>query len=161
MTLKIKMRILLTLTAAAAAAAGFAAGRSSASLRICPARCPLAADSLSGKTSCKAEEEPSVSPAESRISSVESGEDATMDQTKETPEKSTPPEGSPKAPASETPLYIGNRMSRIFHDPSCRYCATTSEKYRVQLNSLEDALSQGFKPCRRCLPEDAAGREGE
>ena len=40
MKISTKIRIIVTLTAAAAAA-GFAAGRASASLRFCPARCPL------------------------------------------------------------------------------------------------------------------------
>lgn len=145
MKISTKIRIIVTLTAAAAAA-GFAAGRASASLRFCPARCPLETEtrtpeilrnpgeSVEAAAPQKFEEEEEISAEDSFREDLSPAE----------------PQEEPVPVASE---YIGNRLSKIFHDPSCRYCANTSDKYRVELHSVEDAVSQGFKPCRRCLPE--------
>ena len=188
MKISTKIRIIVTLTAAAAAAAGFAAGRASASLRFCPARCPLETEtrtpeilrnpgeSVEAAAPQKFEEEEEISaedsfredlsPAEPREEPVR--EDLSPAEPREEPvrEDLSPAEPqeepvwedlSPAEPQEEpVPVvseYIGNRLSKIFHDPSCRYCANTSDKYRVELHSVEDAVSQGFKPCRRCLPE--------
>ena len=145
MKISTKIRIIVTLTAAAAAA-GFAAGRASASLRFCPARCPLETEtrtpeilrnpgeSVEAAAPQKFEEEEEISAEDSFREDLSPAE----------------PQEEPVPVVSE---YIGNRLSKIFHDPSCRYCANTSDKYRVELHSVEDAVSQGFKPCRRCLPE--------
>lgn len=145
MKISTKIRIIVTLTAAAAAA-GFAAGRASASLRFCPARCPLETEtrtpeilrnpgeSVEAAAPRKFEEEEEISAEDSFREDLSPAE----------------PQEEPVPVVSE---YIGNRLSKIFHDPSCRYCANTSDKYRVELHSVEDAVSQGFKPCRRCLPE--------
>lgn len=160
MKISTKIRIIVTLTAAAAAAAGFAAGRASASLRFCPARCPLETEtwtpeilrnpgeSVEAAAPQKFEEEEEISAEDSFR------EDLSPAEPREEPVRE---ELSPAEPQEEpVPVvseYIGNRLSKIFHDPSCRYCANTSDKYRVELHSVEDAVSQGFKPCRRCLPE--------
>ena len=145
MKISTKIRIIVTFTAAAAAA-GFAAGRASASLRFCPARCPLETEtrtpeilrnpgeSVEAAAPQKFEEEEEISAEDSFREDLSPAE----------------PQEEPVPVVSE---YIGNRLSKIFHDPSCRYCANTSDKYRVELHSIEDAVSQGFKPCRRCLPE--------
>ncbi len=160
MKISTKIRIIVTLTAAAAAAAGFAAGRASASLRFCPARCPLEketptpeilqqpAESTEAAAPQKFEKEEEISAEESfreELSSSELQEEPVREEL-----SPAEPQEEPVPVVSE---YIGNRLSKIFHDPSCRYCANTSDKYRVELHSVEDAVSQGFKPCRRCLPE--------
>ena len=174
MKISTKIRIIVTLTAAAAAAAGFAAGRASASLRFCPARCPLETEtrtpeilrnpgeSVEAAAPQKFEEEEEISaedsfredlsPAEPREEPVRKDLSPAEPQEEPVREDLSPaePQEEPVPVVSE---YIGNRLSKIFHDPSCRYCANTSDKYRVELHSVEDAVSQGFKPCRRCLPE--------
>ncbi len=173
MKISTKIRIIVTFTAAAAAA-GFAAGRASASLRFCPARCPLETEtrtpeilrnpgeSVEAAAPQKFEEEEEISaedsfredlsPAEPREEPVRKDLSPAEPQEEPVREDLSPaePQEEPVPVVSE---YIGNRLSKIFHDPSCRYCANTSDKYRVELHSIEDAVSQGFKPCRRCLPE--------
>ena len=108
MKFKTKIQILLTF---AAAAAGFAAGRTSASLRICPASCPV-------KTPQDA-----VSPRESSAS----GEPAEEKIPAQTFRPELPDRGSEIPASAETekpsPKYIGNRLSKVFHDASCRYCS--------------------------------------
>ena len=174
MKISIKIRIIVTLTAAAAATAGFAAGRASASLRFCPARCPLETEtrtpeilrnpgeSVEAAAPQKFEEEEEISaedsfredlsPAEPREEPVR--EDLSPAEPQEEPVREDLSPAEPQEePVPVVSEYIGNRLSKIFHDPSCRYCANTSDKYRVELHSVEDAVSQGFKPCRRCLPE--------
>lgn len=173
MKISTKIRIIVTLTAAAAAA-GFAAGRASASLRFCPARCPLETEtrtpeilrnpgeSVEAAAPQKFEEEEEISaedsfredlsPAEPREEPVR--EDLSPAEPQEEPVREDLSPAEPQEePVPVVSEYIGNRLSKIFHDPSCRYCANTSDKYRVELHSVEDAVSQGFKPCRRCLPE--------
>ena len=49
-------------------------------------------------------------------------------------------------------LYIGNRNSHVFHYPSCPSAEEMREENRVTFPSREDALSAGFRPCRRCEP---------
>ena len=174
MKISTKIRIIVTFTAAAAAAAGFAAGRASASLRFCPARCPLETEtrtpeilrnpreSVEAAAPQKFEEEEEISaedsfredlsPAEPREEPVR--EDLSPAEPQEEPVREDLSPAEPQEePVPVVSEYIGNRLSKIFHDPSCRYCANTSDKYRVELHSVEDAVSQGFKPCRRCLPE--------
>lgn len=174
MKISTKIRIIVTLTAAAAAAAGFAAGRASASLRFCPARCPLETEtrtpeilrnpgeSVEAAAPQKFEEEEEISaedsfredlsPAEPREEPVR--EDLSPAEPQEEPVREDLSPAEPQEePVPVVSEYIGNRLSKIFHDPSCRYCANTSDKYRVELHSVEDAVSQGFKPCRRCLPK--------
>ncbi len=160
MKISTKIRSIVTLTAAAAAAAGFAAGRASASLRFCPARCPLETEtrtpeilrnpgeSVEAAAPQKFEEEEEISAEDSFR------EDLSPAEPREEPVREDLSPAEPQEePVPVVSEYIGNRLSKIFHDPSCRYCANTSDKYRVELHSVEDAVSQGFKPCRRCLPE--------
>ena len=144
MKLKTKIQILLT-----AAAAGFAVGRISASRRSCPACCPL-------KTAPAAQNQPE----EAAQKSTETKAEETFIPAE--PVSQTPPSASTQQPepaAEETkdgelsPQYIGNSMSKVFHKSTCRYCANTSEKYRVEFHSALEAESQGFHPCRRCLQE--------
>ncbi|NDY42228.1 hypothetical protein G3N55_05145 [Dissulfurirhabdus thermomarina] len=49
-------------------------------------------------------------------------------------------------------FYIGNRRSLRFHRPDCRYGRRTRRENRVRFESREEALRQGYCPCRRCRP---------
>lgn len=51
--------------------------------------------------------------------------------------------------ASETEKYIGNKNSKIVHKSSCS--SLPAEKNRIYFDSYEEAISQGFSPCRNCL----------
>lgn len=47
--------------------------------------------------------------------------------------------------------YIGNKNSLKFHVPTCSTIKNMAEDNRVDLESLDAAIAQGFEPCGRCL----------
>lgn len=53
---------------------------------------------------------------------------------------------------SETPSYIGNRISKVFHVPECSSAVKTGSKNKVTFLTSEEALSKGFTPCKNCRP---------
>ena len=48
--------------------------------------------------------------------------------------------------------YIGNSNSGKFHKIDCKWSQKTSEHNRVYFNSRNDAISQGYIPCKVCNP---------
>ena len=51
----------------------------------------------------------------------------------------------------ETTLqYIGNKNSKVFHISSCK--TLPKEKNRVYLDSRQEAVEAGFRPCGNCQP---------
>ncbi|HOC94201.1 MAG TPA: MBL fold metallo-hydrolase [bacterium] len=46
--------------------------------------------------------------------------------------------------------YIGNVNSKIFHRPSCG--SLPAEKNRIYFKSRNEAISQGYRPCKKCNP---------
>ncbi len=48
--------------------------------------------------------------------------------------------------------YIGNRQSFVFHRPGCPFGAKTNPAHRIFFPSRWDALTEGYRPCRRCAP---------
>lgn len=153
---KTKIRILLTF---AAAAAGFAAGRASASVRICPASCPVKASqsTASLREFSQAEEASEEKNPLKETPSPSSETEPVKIISKTLQEQSSDRLSEISIPVErEKPSakYVGNRMSKVFHDASCRYCSGTSDKNRIEFDSEKEAKSQGYKPCRRCLPEN-------
>ena len=57
--------------------------------------------------------------------------------------------GTTPGPGDE-PLYIGNKNTKKFHLPSCSYLP--EEKNQVAFNSREEAIEEGFDPCKKCNP---------
>jgi len=49
-------------------------------------------------------------------------------------------------------IYIGHKGTKKFHRPNCQYGKKISEKNRVILNSREEAIDQGYTPCKVCKP---------
>lgn len=49
-------------------------------------------------------------------------------------------------------VYIGNRNTKVFHDPSCPSVAEMKEKNKIPFAAREDAAAAGYRPCRRCNP---------
>lgn len=49
-------------------------------------------------------------------------------------------------------FYIGNKQSKIFHNPECSYAKRMSDENKVIFNSSEEASNAGFRPCKRCKP---------
>ena len=48
--------------------------------------------------------------------------------------------------------YIGNLDTHKFHKPSCKYSAKISEKNKVTFSSRDEAINQGYSPCKICNP---------
>ncbi|MGQ9498707.1 MAG: thermonuclease family protein [Desulfotomaculales bacterium] len=55
------------------------------------------------------------------------------------------------APAGQGP-YIGNLRSKKFHRPDCEGVAEMSPANRVHFETREEAVRQGYEPCRLCRP---------
>lgn len=47
-------------------------------------------------------------------------------------------------------VYIGNKQSKKFHSTDC--CTLPKEKNRVKLNSRDEAMNKGYRPCGNCNP---------
>lgn len=73
------------------------------------------------------------------------------------------PSGPPVVPASPTWTstysspsgsagYVGNRVSMVFHLPSCGWATKTRSRNRVSFVSTAQAATRGFRPCRVCRP---------
>lgn len=65
------------------------------------------------------------------------------------PAKETPAEEAP-APVPQSNPVIGNRNSKIYHEPGCSSVNDMKEKNKVNFDSAEAAKSSGYKPCSRC-----------
>jgi competence protein ComEC len=53
-------------------------------------------------------------------------------------------------PSNPVGGYIGNKNSKIFHLPDCK--SLPKPQNRVNINSREEAISQGYSPCGNCKP---------
>ena len=51
-----------------------------------------------------------------------------------------------------TSSYSGNAKTRIFHVSGCRYF--NCKACTVRFKSAEEARSNGYKPCKRCLARE-------
>ena len=54
--------------------------------------------------------------------------------------------------ASDTGNYVGNSNSGKFHNPSCQWALKIAGYNKVTFNSREDAINQGYEPCKVCNP---------
>jgi endonuclease YncB( thermonuclease family) len=54
--------------------------------------------------------------------------------------------------SGDTGNYVGNINSGKFHDPSCNWAQKMSEWNKIKFSSRDDAISQGYEPCRVCNP---------
>lgn len=48
--------------------------------------------------------------------------------------------------------YIGNRNTRKFHRESCHSAYEIKASNRVQIATRDEAISNGYVPCKRCNP---------
>ena len=48
--------------------------------------------------------------------------------------------------------YIGNSNSHKFHYPSCKSSSKIAEKNKVTFSSRDEAINQGYVPCKNCNP---------
>lgn len=49
-------------------------------------------------------------------------------------------------------LYIGNKNTKKFHVASCSSVDDMKETNKAELNSRQEAIEQGYVPCKRCNP---------
>lgn len=49
--------------------------------------------------------------------------------------------------------YVGNRTSKRFHLPGCRYGKKTAPDNRVAFSRQWDAFWEGYSPCNKCLKQ--------
>ncbi len=54
--------------------------------------------------------------------------------------------------AREHVRYIGSRTTHIFCFPTCRDAKRIQEKNRMPFRDADDALENGYRPCRHCQP---------
>ena len=54
--------------------------------------------------------------------------------------------------SSDSGSYIGNSNPGKFHESSCKWGQKTSEHNKVYFNNRNDAVSQGYTPCKVCNP---------
>ena len=48
--------------------------------------------------------------------------------------------------------YVGNANTKKFHYPNCSSVIKMNPNNRVEINSREEAIAQGYVPCKRCKP---------
>jgi micrococcal nuclease len=58
----------------------------------------------------------------------------------------------PLAQQQKETYYLGNKNSLRVHRPNCPMAARIKPANRVRFNSLQEAYSQGYSPCRSCKP---------
>lgn len=54
--------------------------------------------------------------------------------------------------SSDAGTYIGNSNSHKFHVPTCKSVGKMSEKNKVTFSSRDEAINQGYQPCKVCNP---------
>jgi|SRR5579871_4873971 len=68
------------------------------------------------------------------------------------PTYTQPPPSAGPVVQGTTSHFVGNRVSRVFHYPSCDWARKTSLRNRTTFPSSAQAMSMGFRPCRVCNP---------
>jgi len=53
----------------------------------------------------------------------------------------------------EPGAFIGNRNSKIYHYPNCKWVAMMDSGNKVWFSTPQEARSQGYVPCRECNPQ--------
>lgn len=48
--------------------------------------------------------------------------------------------------------YVGNKNSKIFHYSDCSSVAKMKVENRVGFNSRDEAVGNGYRPCKKCSP---------
>lgn len=64
--------------------------------------------------------------------------------------RSTSAPSSVKQTEPEEHRYIGNKSSKKVHDPDCSFLP--DKRNRVYFDDLDEALDDGYEPCKKCHP---------
>jgi hypothetical protein len=62
------------------------------------------------------------------------------------------PPVSRKSAAQPGARFVGNRVSRVFHESRCEWARKISSRNRTTFSSTAEARTNGYKPCRVCNP---------
>lgn len=65
---------------------------------------------------------------------------------------STTPKSTESTSTSDSASYVGNANSGKFHEASCGSVSDMSEGNKVFFSNRDDAINQGYIPCKRCNP---------
>lgn len=65
---------------------------------------------------------------------------------------SSQPTSAKSTSSSDSASYIGNSNTGKFHVASCSSVKDMSQGNKVFFNSRDDAINQGYNPCKRCNP---------
>ena len=65
---------------------------------------------------------------------------------------------SPQTTDTDGQPFVANSNSDIFHRTDCKWTKMIKSENFISFDSIEDALSQGFNPCRYCKPTPSAAR---
>lgn len=87
--------------------------------------------------------------SEGSTTSEEKNEKTQIDEQNE--EKQTKDQASLGSEQSED-YYVGNSNTKKFHRPGCRYAADIKPENSVMIEQRNDALQQGYDPCKVCKP---------
>jgi competence protein ComEC len=58
--------------------------------------------------------------------------------------------GPAASAATDETYYIGNKRTKVFHRPSCH--TLPSAKNQVVFRTRDEAIAQGYRPCKNCNP---------
>lgn len=60
---------------------------------------------------------------------------------------------TPQPPSNNSSInYIGNKNTHIFHYATCSSVQEMNPSNEIMFNSREEAISQGYRPCKKCDP---------
>ncbi|WP_432644824.1 thermonuclease family protein [Methanobrevibacter sp.] len=89
----------------------------------------------------------------SEFNPFEWGTDSThVDTTHSSSSTTTSPSSAESTASSDSANYIGNANSGKFHVAGCTGANRMSENNKVFFSSRDDAINQGYTPCKMCNP---------
>ena len=48
--------------------------------------------------------------------------------------------------------FVGSKNSDVYHYPSCSYAKNIKEENKIWFENAQDAVNQGYRPCKVCDP---------
>ena len=60
--------------------------------------------------------------------------------------------GDKRLASIEEDPYVGNKNSKKFHYSWCSSVSDMKEKNKITFHSREEAISDGYEPCKKCKP---------
>ncbi|MGN0176256.1 MAG: thermonuclease family protein [Methanobrevibacter sp.] len=75
-----------------------------------------------------------------------------VDTTHSSSSTTSSPSSAESTTSSDSAQYIGNANSGKFHSSGCSAANKMSDSNKVFFSSRDDAINQGYTPCKRCNP---------